>query len=80
MASLLQVTPLFSHSLWSNTVRCYLIHTDETQPEMDLFLKVRTFINFVFTDLKCKLILYSDYDTTASEPDSLLHTRLHLKE
>ena len=47
---------------------------------MDLFLKVRTFINFVFTDLKCKLILYSDYDTTASEPDSLLHTRLHLKE
>nr|XP_020748743.1 nephrocystin-3 isoform X4 [Odocoileus virginianus texanus]XP_020748744.1 nephrocystin-3 isoform X4 [Odocoileus virginianus texanus] len=39
VASLLQVTPLFSHSLWSNTVRCYLIHTDETQPEMDLFLK-----------------------------------------
>lgn len=41
VASLLQVTPLFSHSLWSNTVRCYLIYTDETQPEMDLFLKVR---------------------------------------
>ncbi|XP_060036243.1 nephrocystin-3 isoform X2 [Erinaceus europaeus] len=39
VASLLQITPLFSHSLWSNTVRCYLIHTDETQPEMDLFLK-----------------------------------------
>uniref|UniRef100_A0A8D1YQL9 Nephrocystin-3 n=1 Tax=Sus scrofa TaxID=9823 RepID=A0A8D1YQL9_PIG len=39
VASLLQVTPLFSHSLWSNTVRCYLIYTDETQPEMDLFLK-----------------------------------------
>ncbi|XP_045055670.2 nephrocystin-3 isoform X3 [Desmodus rotundus] len=39
VASLLQVTPLFSHSLWSNTVRCYLISTDETQPEMDLFLK-----------------------------------------
>nr|XP_045758105.1 nephrocystin-3 [Mirounga angustirostris] len=39
VASLLQVTPLFSHSLWSNAVRCYLIHTDETQPEMDLFLK-----------------------------------------
>ncbi|KAB1283126.1 Nephrocystin-3 [Camelus dromedarius] len=39
VASLLQVTPLFSHSLWSNTVRCYLICTDETQPEMDLFLK-----------------------------------------
>ncbi|XP_032725577.1 nephrocystin-3 isoform X2 [Lontra canadensis] len=39
VASLLQVTPLFSHSLWSNAVRCYLIYTDETQPEMDLFLK-----------------------------------------
>ncbi|XP_008053105.2 nephrocystin-3 [Carlito syrichta] len=39
VASLLHVTPLFSHSLWSNTVRCYLIYTDETQPEMDLFLK-----------------------------------------
>ncbi|XP_012518792.1 PREDICTED: nephrocystin-3 [Propithecus coquereli] len=39
VASLLQVTPLFSHSLWSNTVRCYLIYTDETEPEMDLFLK-----------------------------------------
>ncbi|XP_006902609.1 PREDICTED: nephrocystin-3 [Elephantulus edwardii] len=39
VASLLQVTPLFSHSLWSNTVRCYLIYTDETQPEVELFLK-----------------------------------------
>ncbi|XP_029796136.1 nephrocystin-3 isoform X3 [Suricata suricatta] len=39
VASLLQVTPLFSHSLWSNTIRCYLIYTDETQPEVDLFLK-----------------------------------------
>ncbi|XP_048955960.1 nephrocystin-3 isoform X3 [Canis lupus baileyi] len=39
VASLLQVTPLFSHSLWSNAVRCYLIYTDETQPEVDLFLK-----------------------------------------
>ncbi|XP_028927230.1 nephrocystin-3 [Ornithorhynchus anatinus] len=39
VASLLQVTPLFSHSLWSNTVRCYLIWTDETQPEVDIFLK-----------------------------------------
>ncbi|XP_058150944.1 nephrocystin-3 [Dasypus novemcinctus] len=38
-ASLLQVTPLFSPSLWSNTVRCFLIYTDETQPDMDLFLK-----------------------------------------
>ncbi|XP_036074835.1 nephrocystin-3 isoform X3 [Rousettus aegyptiacus] len=39
VASLLQVTPLFSHFLWSNTVRCYFIYTHETQPEMDLFLK-----------------------------------------
>ncbi|XP_037700690.1 nephrocystin-3 isoform X6 [Choloepus didactylus] len=39
VASLLQVTPLFSHSLWSNSVRCYLIYTDETQPDVDLFLK-----------------------------------------
>ena len=57
VASLLQVTPLFSHSLWSNTVRCYLISTDETQPEMDLFLKVKIFINSAFTDLKYKVIL-----------------------
>ncbi|XP_058513216.1 nephrocystin-3 isoform X3 [Ochotona princeps] len=39
VASLLQVTPLFPHSLWSNTVRCYLIYTDETQAEMELFLQ-----------------------------------------
>ncbi|NXS07020.1 NPHP3 protein, partial [Neodrepanis coruscans] len=39
VASLLQVTPLFSHSLWSNTVRCYIISTDETQPELDTFIR-----------------------------------------
>ncbi|TFK11873.1 Nephrocystin-3 [Platysternon megacephalum] len=39
IATLLQVTPLFSHSLWSNTVRCYLINTDETQPEVDIFIR-----------------------------------------
>uniref|UniRef100_A0A8C6YAQ4 Nephrocystin-3 n=1 Tax=Naja naja TaxID=35670 RepID=A0A8C6YAQ4_NAJNA len=39
VASLLQVTPLFSHSLWSNTVRVYLINTEETQLEVDIFLK-----------------------------------------
>ncbi|XP_064411016.1 nephrocystin-3 isoform X2 [Latimeria chalumnae] len=39
VASLLQVTPLFSQSLWSNTVRCYLMSTPETQPEVDIFLK-----------------------------------------
>nr|XP_020660225.1 nephrocystin-3 [Pogona vitticeps] len=38
VASLLQVTPLFSHSLWSNTVRVYLIKTEETQQEVDIFL------------------------------------------
>jgi nephrocystin-3 len=48
VASLLQVTPLFSHSLWSNAVRCYLIYTEETQPEVELFLKVRIFRNSVF--------------------------------
>ncbi|XP_010560333.1 PREDICTED: nephrocystin-3 isoform X2 [Haliaeetus leucocephalus] len=39
VASLLQVTPLFSHSLWSNTVRCFIVSTDETQPEVDIFIK-----------------------------------------
>ncbi|XP_035299800.1 nephrocystin-3 isoform X3 [Cricetulus griseus] len=39
VAGLLQVTPLFSHSLWSHSVRCYLMYTDETRPEMELFLK-----------------------------------------
>lgn len=72
VASLLQVTPLFSHSLWSNTVRCYLIYTDETQPEMDLFLKVRIFINSVFTDLKYKLISCSSSDSNTCKPSNLL--------
>lgn len=75
VASLLQVTPLFSHSLWSNAVRCYLIYTDETQPEMDLFLKVRMFINSEFTDLKYKSVLCPIYDTITSKPRSLLPTR-----
>nr|XP_003222256.1 PREDICTED: nephrocystin-3 [Anolis carolinensis] len=39
VASLLQVTPLFSHSLWSNTVRIYLINTEETHPEVDIFIQ-----------------------------------------
>ncbi|NP_001072733.2 nephrocystin-3 [Xenopus tropicalis] len=39
VASLLQVTPLFSQSLWSNTVRCYLMYTAETQAEVKIFLK-----------------------------------------
>ncbi|KAM8967655.1 nephrocystin-3 [Pelodytes ibericus] len=40
VASLLQVTPLFSQSLWSNTVRCYLMNSKETQTEVDIFLRV----------------------------------------
>nr|XP_056713290.1 nephrocystin-3 [Euleptes europaea] len=39
VATLLQVTPLFSHSLWSNTVRVYLINTQETQSEVDIFIQ-----------------------------------------
>ncbi|XP_053546828.1 nephrocystin-3 [Bombina bombina] len=39
VASLLQVTPLFSQSLWSNTVRCYLINTKDAQAEVDIFLR-----------------------------------------
>ncbi|XP_075683228.1 nephrocystin-3 isoform X3 [Rhinoderma darwinii] len=39
VASLLQVTPLFSQCLWSNTVRCYLINTKDTQTEVDVFLR-----------------------------------------
>ncbi|XP_069861523.1 nephrocystin-3 isoform X2 [Dipodomys merriami] len=39
VAGLLQVTPLLLNCLWSNSVRCYLLYTDETQPEVDLFLQ-----------------------------------------
>ncbi|KAK1173639.1 nephrocystin-3 isoform X2 [Acipenser oxyrinchus oxyrinchus] len=39
VASLLQVSPLVSQSLWSNTVRCYLMYSSETQAEVDVFLK-----------------------------------------
>uniref|UniRef100_A0A6Q2YIJ2 Nephrocystin-3 n=1 Tax=Esox lucius TaxID=8010 RepID=A0A6Q2YIJ2_ESOLU len=37
VASLLQVCPHVSQALWSNTVRCYLISTQETQPELEIF-------------------------------------------
>ncbi|KAK6299931.1 hypothetical protein J4Q44_G00299640 [Coregonus suidteri] len=37
VASLLQVSPHVSQALWSNTVRCYLISTQETQAELDIF-------------------------------------------
>ncbi|KAL1006822.1 hypothetical protein UPYG_G00077600 [Umbra pygmaea] len=39
VASLLQVSPHVSQALWSNTVRCYLISTQETQTELDIFVQ-----------------------------------------
>lgn len=40
VASLLQVSPHVPQALWSNTVRCYLIFTQETKAELDIFIKV----------------------------------------
>ncbi|XP_046879327.1 nephrocystin-3 isoform X1 [Hypomesus transpacificus] len=39
VASLLQVSPHVSQALWSNTVRCYLICTQETKAELDTFTR-----------------------------------------
>ncbi|TWW70897.1 Nephrocystin-3 [Takifugu flavidus] len=39
VASLLQVSPHVPQALWSNTVRCYLIFTQETKAEVDIFMK-----------------------------------------
>ncbi|XP_031706261.1 nephrocystin-3 isoform X2 [Anarrhichthys ocellatus] len=39
VASLLQVSPHVPQALWSNTVRCYLIFTQETNAELDVFIK-----------------------------------------
>uniref|UniRef100_A0A665X619 Nephrocystin-3 n=1 Tax=Echeneis naucrates TaxID=173247 RepID=A0A665X619_ECHNA len=39
VASLLQVSPHVPQALWSNTVRCYLIFTQETKAEVDVFIK-----------------------------------------
>uniref|UniRef100_A0A671VYV2 Nephrocystin-3 n=1 Tax=Sparus aurata TaxID=8175 RepID=A0A671VYV2_SPAAU len=39
VASLLQVSPYVPQALWSNTVRCYLIYTQETKAELDIFIK-----------------------------------------
>ncbi|XP_062848041.1 nephrocystin-3 [Trichomycterus rosablanca] len=39
VASLLQVSPHVSQALWSNTVRCYLIYTQETKPELNIFIQ-----------------------------------------
>ncbi|MEQ2188135.1 Nephrocystin-3 [Goodea atripinnis] len=37
VASLLQVSPHVPQALWSNTVRCYLISTQDTKAELDIF-------------------------------------------
>uniref|UniRef100_A0A3Q3J044 Nephrocystin-3 n=1 Tax=Monopterus albus TaxID=43700 RepID=A0A3Q3J044_MONAL len=39
VATLLQVSPHVPQALWSNTVRCYLIFTQETKAELDIFNK-----------------------------------------
>ncbi|XP_013868832.1 nephrocystin-3 isoform X2 [Austrofundulus limnaeus] len=39
VASLLQVSPHVPQALWSNTVRCYLISTQDTKAELDIFIK-----------------------------------------
>uniref|UniRef100_A0A9R1SK32 Nephrocystin-3 n=2 Tax=Cyprinus carpio TaxID=7962 RepID=A0A9R1SK32_CYPCA len=39
VASLLQVSPHVSQALWSNTVRCYLIYTQETRAELQAFIQ-----------------------------------------
>ncbi|KAL2085959.1 hypothetical protein ACEWY4_019279 [Coilia grayii] len=40
VASLLQVSPHISKGLWSNTVRCYLIHTKDTREELHHFIEM----------------------------------------
>ncbi|KAF0028028.1 hypothetical protein F2P81_019115 [Scophthalmus maximus] len=42
VASLLQVSPHVPQALWSNTVRCYLIFTQETKAELDIFIKIHS--------------------------------------
>ncbi|XP_028290480.1 nephrocystin-3 isoform X2 [Gouania willdenowi] len=39
VASLLQVSPHVPQVLWSNTVRCYLIFTQDTKAELNFFIK-----------------------------------------
>ncbi|XP_015245775.1 PREDICTED: nephrocystin-3 [Cyprinodon variegatus] len=39
VASLLQVSPHVPQALWSNTVRCYLIATQDTKTELDIFIR-----------------------------------------
>uniref|UniRef100_A0A671KIL4 Nephrocystin-3 n=1 Tax=Sinocyclocheilus anshuiensis TaxID=1608454 RepID=A0A671KIL4_9TELE len=42
VASLLQVSPHVSQALWSNTIRCYLIYTQETRAEMQTFIQTHS--------------------------------------
>lgn len=48
VASLLQVSPHVPQALWSNTVRCYLIFTQETKAELDVFITVSCMLYLVF--------------------------------
>lgn len=58
VASLLQVSPHVPQALWSNTVRCYLIFTQETKAEVDVFVKVR--LHFLSVQPSC--IFFPQYD------------------
>ncbi|XP_058258883.1 nephrocystin-3 isoform X1 [Hemibagrus wyckioides] len=42
VASLMQVSPHVSQALWSNTVRCYLIYTQETRAELHAFIQTHS--------------------------------------
>ncbi|XP_073719787.1 nephrocystin-3 [Misgurnus anguillicaudatus] len=42
VSSLLQVSPHVSQALWSNTVRCYLIYTQETRAELQAFIQTHS--------------------------------------
>ncbi|XP_047667244.1 nephrocystin-3 isoform X3 [Tachysurus fulvidraco] len=42
VASLMQVSPHVSQTLWSNTVRCYLIYTQETRAELHAFIQIHS--------------------------------------
>ncbi|GAA6072444.1 nephrocystin-3 isoform X1, partial [Tachysurus ichikawai] len=42
VASLMQVSPHVSQALWSNTVRCYLIYTQETRAELHAFIQIHS--------------------------------------
>lgn len=59
VASLLQVSPHVPQALWSNTVRCYLIFTQETKAELDIFIKVgkMSTVNIVNILFSCDVVV-----------------------